>query len=159
MQVRPDSSDAEAVVGALRACSYVRFPARSCSSGMAHPSSARTHSRMFGSRGAAKRLHVEQLPGYAPDLNPDEGVWNYREAASNWAMSAVPIYRTCIARSFALKSVCDTNRRSFRAALANVATCCSSFSRDQLNRSALKASWFFHLIQTSISTLRTFNLH
>ena len=30
----------------------------------------------FLRRGAAKRLHVEQLPGYAPDLNPDEGVWN-----------------------------------------------------------------------------------
>ncbi len=27
--------------------------------------------------GAAKRLHLERVPGYAPDLNPDEGVWNY----------------------------------------------------------------------------------
>jgi transposase len=27
-------------------------------------------------RGTAKRLHLEQLPGYAPDLNPDEGIWN-----------------------------------------------------------------------------------
>ena len=26
---------------------------------------------------AAEQLHLEQLPGYAPDLNPDEGVWNY----------------------------------------------------------------------------------
>jgi transposase len=24
-----------------------------------------------------ERLQVEQLPGYAPDLNPDEGIWNY----------------------------------------------------------------------------------
>jgi transposase len=31
----------------------------------------------FLKRGAAKRLHVERLPGYAPDLNPDEGIWNY----------------------------------------------------------------------------------
>jgi transposase len=31
----------------------------------------------FLHRGAAKRLHLEQLPGYAPDLNPDEGIWNY----------------------------------------------------------------------------------
>ncbi len=31
----------------------------------------------FLRRGAAKRLHLEQLPAYAPDLNPDEGVWNY----------------------------------------------------------------------------------
>jgi transposase len=28
-------------------------------------------------RGAAKRLHLEQLPAYAPELNPDEGIWNY----------------------------------------------------------------------------------
>jgi transposase len=31
----------------------------------------------FLRRGAARRLHLEQLPGYAPDLNSDEGVWNY----------------------------------------------------------------------------------
>jgi transposase len=31
----------------------------------------------FLAQGAAKRLHLEQLPGYAPDLNPDEGVWHY----------------------------------------------------------------------------------
>ncbi len=31
----------------------------------------------FLREGAAKRLHLEQLPGYAPDLNPDEGIWNY----------------------------------------------------------------------------------
>ena len=31
----------------------------------------------FLREGASRRLHLEQLPGYAPDLNPDEGVWNY----------------------------------------------------------------------------------
>jgi transposase len=31
----------------------------------------------FLRHGAAKRLHLEQLPGYAPELNPDEGIWNY----------------------------------------------------------------------------------
>jgi transposase len=30
----------------------------------------------FLKRGAAKLLHLEQLPGYAPDLNPVEGIWN-----------------------------------------------------------------------------------
>jgi hypothetical protein len=30
----------------------------------------------FLKRGAAKRVHLEQLPGYAPDLNPDKGIWN-----------------------------------------------------------------------------------
>jgi transposase len=31
----------------------------------------------FLRKGAAQRIHLEQLPGYAPDLNPDEGVWHY----------------------------------------------------------------------------------
>jgi transposase len=33
--------------------------------------------KAFLAGGGAKRLSLEQLPGYAPDLNPDEGVWNY----------------------------------------------------------------------------------
>ncbi|PSR04648.1 MAG: hypothetical protein BRD54_01455 [Bacteroidetes bacterium SW_8_64_56] len=36
-----------------------------------------TDVRTFLSGGAAQRLHLEQLPSYAPDLNPDEGVWNW----------------------------------------------------------------------------------
>jgi transposase len=31
----------------------------------------------FLGSGASHRLQLEQLPGYAPDLNPDEGVWRY----------------------------------------------------------------------------------
>jgi transposase len=31
----------------------------------------------FLASGAAQRIHLERLPGYAPDLNPDEGIWNY----------------------------------------------------------------------------------
>lgn len=31
----------------------------------------------FLASGAAAQLQLEQLPGYAPDLNADEGVWNY----------------------------------------------------------------------------------
>jgi len=34
----------------------------------------------FLRRGAARRLHLEQLPAYAPELNPDEVIWNYLEA-------------------------------------------------------------------------------
>lgn len=33
--------------------------------------------KAFLAAGAAKRLQLERLPGYAPDLNPDEGVWGY----------------------------------------------------------------------------------
>ena len=28
-------------------------------------------------QGAASRIRLEQLPGYGPELNPDEGVWRY----------------------------------------------------------------------------------
>ncbi len=31
----------------------------------------------FLAQGSAARLQLEQLPGYAPDLNPDEGIWHY----------------------------------------------------------------------------------
>jgi transposase len=33
--------------------------------------------REFLAQGGAQRIHLERLPGYAPDLNPDEGVWRY----------------------------------------------------------------------------------
>lgn len=31
----------------------------------------------FLADGAATWLWLERLPGYAPDLNPDEGIWNH----------------------------------------------------------------------------------
>lgn len=33
--------------------------------------------KKYLSSGAAKWLWLEKLPAYAPDLNPDEGIWNY----------------------------------------------------------------------------------
>ncbi len=33
--------------------------------------------KAFLAGGAAARLQLAQLPPYAPDLNPDEGVWNH----------------------------------------------------------------------------------
>ena len=33
--------------------------------------------KAFLAQGAAVRLDLEELPSYAPDLNPDEGVWHY----------------------------------------------------------------------------------
>lgn len=32
-------------------------------------------------KGGAKRIHLEQLPTYAPELNPQEGVWNLLKRA------------------------------------------------------------------------------
>jgi transposase len=33
--------------------------------------------KLYLAAGAAQRIHLEQLPGYAPDLNPTEWVWSY----------------------------------------------------------------------------------
>lgn len=33
--------------------------------------------KQYLAEGTAARLHLERLPGYAPELNPDEGVWHY----------------------------------------------------------------------------------
>ncbi len=33
--------------------------------------------KRFLAEGAAGRLQLEQLPGYAPELNPDEGIWKH----------------------------------------------------------------------------------
>jgi transposase len=35
----------------------------------------------FLADGAASRVQLEQLPGYAPDLNPDEGIWKHLKCA------------------------------------------------------------------------------
>lgn len=37
--------------------------------------------KSYLSAGASKRIHLEQLPGYAPDLNPVEWVWSYLKIA------------------------------------------------------------------------------
>jgi transposase len=36
----------------------------------------RSHTlKEFLANGAARRIHLERLPAYAPELNPDEGLW------------------------------------------------------------------------------------
>lgn len=54
----------------------------------------------FLTHGGAARMRLEQLPGYAPDLNPDEGIWNYlkRVELRNVRCAGIPELR----RSFRL---------------------------------------------------------
>lgn len=51
--------------------------------------------------GAAKRIHLEQLPGYAPDLNPTEWVWSYLKVAdlANIACDHLPDLEVLIKNS------------------------------------------------------------
>jgi transposase len=76
MQVRSDSYNAAAVVGFLRVLMRkISGPIVVIWDGA--PIHRGHEIKDFLKRGAAKRLHLEQLPSYAPDLNPDEGIWNY----------------------------------------------------------------------------------
>lgn len=76
MHVRPTSYDAAAVVGFLRVLlrkiSGKLVVIRDVSS-IHHGHEVKDILK----RGAAKRLRLEQLPDYASDLNPDEGILNY----------------------------------------------------------------------------------
>lgn len=51
--------------------------------------------------GAAQRIHLEQLPGYAPDLNPTEWVWSYLKLAdlANTACDHLPELEVLIKNS------------------------------------------------------------
>jgi transposase len=76
LQVRSGSYDAAKVVG------FLRVLLRKVSGKLlliwdGSPIHRGQAVKNFLKRGAAKRLHLEHLPGYAPDLNPDEGIWNY----------------------------------------------------------------------------------
>jgi transposase len=73
----------------------------------------------FLARGAAKRLHLEQLPGYAPELNPVEGVWNY--------LKRVELGNVCCpdmsTLSLALRRAKERLRHKRRALLGCIAEC------------------------------------
>ena len=76
LQVRPVSYDAAAVVGFLRVL-LRKISGKILLIWDGAPIHRGHEIKDFLKRGATKRLHLEQLPGYAPDLNPDEGIWNY----------------------------------------------------------------------------------
>lgn len=75
MQVRQTAYDGQAVVGFLRVL-LRKIPGKILLIWDGAPIHRSKQIKEFLKRGAAKRLHLEQLPGYAPDLNPDEGIWN-----------------------------------------------------------------------------------
>jgi transposase len=76
LQVREHSFDSYAVVGFLRVL-LRKLRGKILLIWDGSPIHRGQPVKDFLRRGAARRLHLEQLPGYAPDLNPDEGVWNY----------------------------------------------------------------------------------
>lgn len=79
LQVRAASSDAAGVVGFLRVLMR-KIAGKIVVIWDGAPIHCGQEIKDFLKRGAAKRLHLEHLPGYAPDLNPDEGIWNDPQA-------------------------------------------------------------------------------
>lgn len=55
--------------------------------------------RDFLTNGAAKHIHLERLPAYAPDLNPDEGTWRY--------LKHIELANVCCKDLFDLRSQVD----------------------------------------------------
>ncbi len=55
----------------------------------------------FLAAGAAKRLHLERLPWYAPELNPQEGVWNLlkRRELKNLCCQGLSHLRSALVRA------------------------------------------------------------
>ena len=76
LQVREQNYDSSAVVGFLRVL-LRKIRGKILLIWDGSPIHRGQPVKDFLRRGAARRLHLEQLPAYAPDLNPDKGVWNY----------------------------------------------------------------------------------
>ena len=76
LQVRTDNYDGEAVVGFLRVLMR-KIAGKILLIWDGSPIPHGPAVKDFLAAGAANRLHLERLPGYAPDLHPDEGIWNY----------------------------------------------------------------------------------
>jgi transposase len=73
--VRKDTYDGEAVVGFLRVL-LRKLAGKLLVIWEGSPIHHGQAVKDFLSAGAARRLQLERLPGYAPDLHPDEGIWN-----------------------------------------------------------------------------------
>jgi hypothetical protein len=79
--------------------------------------------KAFLSAGVAKRLQLERLPGYVPDLNPDAGIWNY--------LKRVELGNVCVTVCGAQRSMSATSPTSSAPAHDSAGTCVSSWRRDQ----------------------------
>src|SRR5215467_3691716 len=75
-QVRSGSYDAVKVVGASRVCTSRKISGKLLLIWDGSPIHRGQAIKDFLARGAARCIHLERLPGYAPDLNPQEGIWN-----------------------------------------------------------------------------------
>ena len=75
-QTRAESFDGEAIVRFLKHL-LQHIPGKRLGIWDGLPAHRSKAVKTFLRQGGTKRLYLAQLPSYAPELNPDEGVWNY----------------------------------------------------------------------------------
>jgi DDE superfamily endonuclease len=126
-QVRTDNYDGEAVVGFLRVL-LRKLAGKALVIWDGSPIHHGQAVKDFLSAGAARRLQLERLPGYAPDLHPGTPMRasGTPSSASNWALSAPPLWRTCVTACGAPRSACATSPTSSAPAHDSADTCFSS---------------------------------
>jgi transposase len=100
LQIREQHYDSAAVVGFLRVL-LRKIPGKLVVIWDGAPIHKGQPIKDFLKRGAATRLQLERLPGYAPDLNPDEGIWSYLKRAElgNVCCSDLSDLRTALIRA------------------------------------------------------------
>jgi transposase len=76
LAVRDQAFDSEAILGFLDAL-HQQIGGNLVIVWDGAPIHRSTKVKDYLAKGAARWLYLERLPGYAPELNPDEGVWHY----------------------------------------------------------------------------------
>src|SRR5581483_9188041 len=87
----------------------------------------------FLAHGGAARIWLEQLPAYAPELNPDEGIWNCLKRVELQTCAATTSPNSGSNSSWPLP-VSATSAPSSRGASLSAATQCSRLSRHSMSR-------------------------
>jgi len=132
LQVRQNAYDAQAVVAFLRVL-LRKLSGKVLVIWDGSPIHRAQPIKDFLKRGAARRLWLEQLPGYAPDLNPDEGIGTTSSALS-LLMCARPISLPYRLTLFALVSGFSTNGILFSVVLPWLVFLFSCLCRSQQDR-------------------------
>ncbi len=78
-----------------------------------------------------KRVHLERLPGYAPELNPQEQVWNLLKRRERKATCVARMWLTWSGSLCVPKNVCAIARSSFSTVSFMLLMRFSCFSRGQ----------------------------
>ena len=109
LQVRHQTYDGGRRLSVSCASSYARSGENCLSFGMVPPFTAAKVLKAFLAQGAARRIHFEQLPSYAPEMNPDEGIWQYLKRYELGNVLVVPQWRPSNANSSVLVNVWVTS--------------------------------------------------